>query len=84
MISDILSSTHRCHDDDDDVTVDVISDPRKPASQPIEAPDDDTVSAAGDVVTSSVVLFMISLLSTSNDVSDNLSLTTLLGARKAD
>jgi len=60
MISDILSSTRRCHDDDD------------------------TVSAAGDVVTSSVVLFMISLLSTSNDVSDNLSLTTLLGARKAD
>jgi len=47
MISDILSETRRCHDDDDvtnDVINDVFSGSRRAASQTC----DDTDSAAGD------------------------------------
>jgi len=48
MISDILSETRRCHDDD--VTDDVITGSRTAASQLMRTAAEDTTSAAGNML----------------------------------
>ena len=60
MISDILSSTRHCHDDDDDDVIDdVISDARRRPTSQLTRASDNVASAAGDGVTSSLVIFII-------------------------